>query len=79
MRKYVQPKIKAIELYASSAILQVCEIGGVYMTGPSTPYPFCRALGTSNLGTCNGPIKGQSTGFTGNPPGTNAPADSSPS
>ncbi|MDD4202175.1 MAG: hypothetical protein PHQ52_01780 [Candidatus Omnitrophica bacterium] len=32
MKKYIQPKIKVIELDSKQAILQVCKINGVYLT-----------------------------------------------
>ena len=32
MKNYTQPKIKEIQLDAKQAILQVCKIGGVYLT-----------------------------------------------
>ena len=30
MKKYIEPKIKAVELDADQAILQVCSVGGKY-------------------------------------------------
>ncbi|MDD4203463.1 MAG: hypothetical protein PHQ52_08355 [Candidatus Omnitrophica bacterium] len=31
MKKYIQPKIKLIELDSAQAIIQVCSVGGNYM------------------------------------------------
>ncbi|MDD4202498.1 MAG: hypothetical protein PHQ52_03435 [Candidatus Omnitrophica bacterium] len=31
MKKYIQPKIKSIELDPKQALLQICRIGGIYL------------------------------------------------
>ncbi|MDD4201878.1 MAG: hypothetical protein PHQ52_00230 [Candidatus Omnitrophica bacterium] len=31
MRKYIQPKIKAIQLHPEQSILAICAIGGLYL------------------------------------------------
>ncbi|MDD4202536.1 MAG: hypothetical protein PHQ52_03625 [Candidatus Omnitrophica bacterium] len=33
MKKYIQPKIKAIQLNEDQAVLQVCKSGGKYFSG----------------------------------------------
>ena len=72
MKKYIEPKIKAVTLDADQAILQVCAVGGIYMsasgglctTGWETPLTF----------TCATPNKGISKGMRNNFPPENNPS-----
>ncbi|MDD4203403.1 MAG: hypothetical protein PHQ52_08055 [Candidatus Omnitrophica bacterium] len=44
MKKYLQPKIKAVMLDPDQAILQTCMVGGAYMLTTRTNY--CLSIGS---------------------------------
>ena len=58
MKKYIEPKIKAIILDPDQSILQVCKVGGIYFQAGT------QCLGSFGIPsggvTCNTPIKGVS-------------------
>ncbi|MDD4202497.1 MAG: hypothetical protein PHQ52_03430 [Candidatus Omnitrophica bacterium] len=58
MKKYIQPKIKCVELDPKQALLQVCAIGGVYFEIGSQ----CGLViwPTTYTATCNTGVKGNS-------------------
>ena len=50
MKKYIEPKIKAVTLNANQAVLEVCAVGGIYLNSNTPPWcggttgatgPFC--------------------------------------
>ena len=48
MKKYIQPKIKAVSLNPDQAILQVCMLGGAYWHNNTTQTPTgCQGTGTT--------------------------------
>ena len=50
MKKYVEPKIKAIMLDPDQAVLEVCKVGGVYFTATASQ---CTQPGTfRTAGVC---------------------------
>ncbi|MDD4203407.1 MAG: hypothetical protein PHQ52_08075 [Candidatus Omnitrophica bacterium] len=74
MKKYVQPKIKAMELSPEQAILNVCQVGGGYMSGPPTNTSgYCMSAGS--VAACRVVVRG-GTKLAG--PGGTTP-DSAPS
>ena len=62
MKKYIEPKIKAVELDPDQAILQVCMVGGVYLSDNVTD--VCMATGGLYSATCNMTPKGATTSIT---------------
>ena len=40
MKKYIEPKIKAIKLDPEQALLEICAVGGLYLNPGTTP-PIC--------------------------------------
>ena len=64
MKKYIEPKIKAIALDPEQAIIQACQIGGEYFVGGT----FCAGgpLTTSSIGTgCRSLVRGSLVDGTG--------------
>ena len=68
MKKYTSPKIKAVTLDPDQAVLEVCAIGGLYVSA-LTISPFCNTapnvIGPAYLVTPKG-ATGGSTRFLGN-------------
>ena len=60
MRKYIEPKIKAIKLDANQAILNICSVGAGYMNSSFTT-PTCYTL-SSGEGTSTNPCKTSARG-----------------
>lgn len=62
-KKYIKPKIKSVELKPEQSILQVCFLGGVYLS-TSSPRDNCIEAdpGTPTY-TCNIPVRGRSLGI----------------
>ncbi|MDD4202510.1 MAG: hypothetical protein PHQ52_03495 [Candidatus Omnitrophica bacterium] len=64
MKKYIQPKIKSVELDPDQAILQVCVVAGVYLSlnpsscvgsqGTSGPAPMICTAGNRARGPYTG-------------------------
>ena len=58
MKKYIGPKIKAIQLDPEQAILEVCAVSGVYLNSSPTPWcgtatgagPFCNTTPKGGTG-----------------------------
>ena len=70
-KKYIEPKIKAVELNAEQAIIQVCAIGGNYFASVSA----CLGnVGTGPVRTCALEVKGRTTGTGGGGDGNNMPS-----
>ena len=60
MKKYIEPKIKAVELDADQAILQVCMVGGAYLGEAMSPGTSrCTPMGSS--GKCDLEVRGART------------------
>lgn len=38
MKKYIEPKIKAVELDPKQAVMQVCVVGGIYLNANVPPW-----------------------------------------
>ncbi|MDD4202118.1 MAG: hypothetical protein PHQ52_01475 [Candidatus Omnitrophica bacterium] len=60
MKKYIQPKIKAIKLDSDQAILQVCKVGGDYFGVGTNGTNKCQKADDPTLGssTCLVAVKG---------------------
>ena len=65
MRKYIEPKIKAVMLDNKQAILQVCAIGGIYLYyALPTNVTMCSAATFSIGPQCQSTPKGGAGGNT---------------
>jgi hypothetical protein len=57
-KKYISPKITAVELDPEQAILNVCAVGGMYLTGPNS----CAFLSGGGMESCGTALRGKQTG-----------------
>ena len=79
--KYIEPKIKAVELDTEQAILEVCAVGGIYLSGTSAPWcghtlaggagPVCK---TTPKGVTGGISRMMPTGLGGDATPSSAPS-----
>ena len=65
MKQYITPKIKSIELNAEQAILQICQLGGIYIYIQPYVSSRCAIIGSTGVAgsryTCPVSVKGRST------------------
>ncbi|MDD4202863.1 MAG: hypothetical protein PHQ52_05295 [Candidatus Omnitrophica bacterium] len=54
--KYISPKIKVVKLDPEQALIQICVIGGAYM---SPGRNSCVETGTTIVTPCPGTVRGQ--------------------
>ena len=59
MRKYIEPKITAVELDSKQAILQVCKAAGAYFFSATQS----RCMGPGGGAVCADSIKGKNVAF----------------
>ncbi|MDD4202344.1 MAG: hypothetical protein PHQ52_02645 [Candidatus Omnitrophica bacterium] len=64
MKKYIKPKIKAVELLTEQAVLEVCQVGGGWFG--NTYNAYCEAYHSVSDGwpnSCTFSVRGVAKGF----------------